>query len=400
MSGLLEVASRHVDEIAAIRRDIHANPELGFEENRTAGIIVSKLQAWGIDVTDRIAKTGVVGTIRGRRPGTRSIGLRADMDALAMCELNSFAHASSTPGRMHACGHDGHTAMLLGAAQVLAENRDFEGTVHLIFQPAEEGCGGALAMMSDALFERFPCDRIFGMHSYPVLPLGKFGIRKNAMMAASGRFQVVFTGSGGHGGEGPHTSADLSVVAGHFLLGLQTIVGRNVPPMETAIISVGHIGAGDPNALNVIPARLQISGTMRAFTSEVQRLIESRITAHAETFAQSEGASAEVKCWWLAEPLVNDPAATDSALAAAVDVVGADAVTDDLPRITAGDDFESMMRVRPGAYMLIGNGRHEGEGGGNVHTPNYDFNDQALPLGIAYWLSIVNKELDGRMGSA
>ena len=220
------------------------------------------------------------------------------------------------------------------------------------------------------------------------------------MMAASGRFQVVFTGSGGHGGEGPHTSADLSVVAGHFLLGLQTIVGRNVPPMETAIISVGHIGAGDPNALNVIPARLQISGTMRAFTSEVQRLIESRITAHAETFAQSEGASAEVKCWWLAEPLVNDPAATDSALAAAVDVVGADAVTDDLPRITAGDDFESMMRVRPGAYMLIGNGRHEGEGGGNVHTPNYDFNDQALPLGIAYWLSIVNKELDGRMGSA
>jgi amidohydrolase len=400
MSGLLEVASRHVDEIAAIRRDIHANPELGFEENRTAGIIVSKLQAWGIDVTDRIAKTGVVGTIRGRRPGTRSIGLRADMDALAMCELNSFAHASSTPGRMHACGHDGHTAMLLGAAQVLAENRDFEGTVHLIFQPAEEGRGGALAMMSDALFERFPCDRIFGMHSYPVLPLGKFGIRKNAMMAASGRFQVVFTGSGGHGGEGPHTSADLSVVAGHFLLGLQTIVGRNVPPMETAIISVGHIGAGDPNALNVIPARLQISGTMRAFTSEVQRLIESRITAHAETFAQSEGASAEVKCWWLAEPLVNDPAATDSALAAAVDVVGADAVTDDLPRITAGDDFESMMRVRPGAYMLIGNGRHEGEGGGNVHTPNYDFNDQALPLGIAYWLSIVNKELDGRMGSA
>lgn len=400
MSGLLEVASRHLDEIAAIRRDIHANPELGFEESRTAGIIVSKLQAWGIDVTDGIAKTGVVGTIRGRRTGTRSIGLRADMDALAMCELNSFAHASSTPGRMHACGHDGHTAMLLGAAQVLAENRDFEGTVHLIFQPAEEGRGGALAMMSDALFERFPCDRIFGMHSYPVLPLGKFGIRKNAMMAASGRFQVVFTGSGGHGGEGPHTSADLSVVAGHFLLGLQTIVGRNVPPMETAIISVGHIGAGDPNALNVIPARLQISGTMRAFTSEVQRLIESRITAHAETFAQSEGASAEVKCWWLAEPLVNDPAATDSALAAAVDVAGADAVTDDLPRITAGDDFESMMRVRPGAYMLIGNGRHEGEGGGNVHTPNYDFNDQALPLGIAYWLSIVNTELDGRMGSA
>ncbi|NML35387.1 M20 aminoacylase family protein [Paraburkholderia antibiotica] len=400
MNGLLAIANRHIDEIAAIRRDIHANPELGFEERRTSGIIASKLQEWGIDVTQGIAQTGVVGTIRGKRPGSRSIGLRADMDALAMCEFNSFAHTSTIPGRMHACGHDGHTAMLLGAAQALAEHPDFAGTVHVIFQPAEEGRGGALAMMGDALFERFPCDRIFGMHSYPVLPLGKFGIRKEAMMAASGRFQVEFTGSGGHGGASPHTSVDLSVVAAHFLLALQTIVGRNVPPLETAIISVGHIGAGDPNALNVIPAKLQISGTMRAFTAEVQELIETRITAHAKAFAQSEGASADVKCWWLSEPLINDSDATDSALAAAIDVAGVDAVIGNHPRVTAGEDFASMMRMRPGAYVLIGNGRHEGDGGGNVHTPRYDFNDQALPLGIAYWLSIVNKELDGRMGAA
>jgi amidohydrolase len=319
---------------------------------------------------------------------------------LALCEFNSFPHVSTTPGRMHACGHDGHTAMLLGAAQALAENPDFKGTVHLIFQPAEEGRGGALAMIEDALFKRFPCDRIFGMHTQPDLPLGTFGIRKNEMMAASGRFQVLFAGSGGHGGAFPHQSTDLGAVAAHFILGLQTIVGRNVPPMETAIISVGHIAAGDAKSLNVIPAELQVSGTMRAFTPEVQQLLEERITAHAEAFARSEGAKATVKCWWLSVPLVNDPAATESALAAAVDVAGADAVTDDHVRLTGGEDFSYMMRARPGAFMLIGNGRHEDDGGGGAHTPRYDFNDQALPLGIAYWLSIVNKELDGRMGAA
>ncbi|RQR68760.1 MULTISPECIES: amidohydrolase [unclassified Burkholderia] len=399
MSGPLAIARQSIDEIIAIRHDIHAHPELGFEETRTAALIAGKLRKWGVEVTEGIAGTGVVGTIRGRRAGTRSIGLRADMDALAVCEANTFAHASTRHGVMHACGHDGHSAMLLGAAQVLAANPDFAGTVNLIFQPAEEGRGGALAMIESGLFERFPCDRIFGMHTYPGLPVGTFGIRKHEMMAASGRFEVRFTGSGGHGGASPHTSVDLGIVAAHFLFGLQTLVARNVPPLELAIISVGNITAGDPNALNVIPPELRIGGTMRAFTRGVQRLLETRIAELAESFAQSEGAKAATKCWWLSEPLINDPDATDNVIAAAVDLVGAKSVNGDLPRVTAGEDFASMLRMRPGAYILLGNGRHGGDGGGNVHTPHYDFNDEALPFGIGYWLSVVNVELDGRLGT-
>ncbi len=400
MNMLLDVAKDHLDEIVAIRRHIHAHPELAFHEMRTAELVASKLQQWGVEVAVGIAGTGVVGTIRGRRAGVRSIGLRADMDALPICESNAFAHTSSVPGRMHACGHDGHTAMLLGAAQALAANPDFEGTVHLIFQPAEEGGGGAIAMLDESLFSRFPCDRIFGMHTYPVLPLGTFGIRKNEMMAASGRWVVRFTGPGGHGGATPHLAVDLSVVTAHFLLGLQSIIGRNVSPVEAATISPGHISGGDPKALSVIPAEIQVAGTMRAFKPEIQQLLEERITAHAEAFARSEGAGVDVKCWWLTTPLVNDPDTTVSALAAAVDVVGADAANGEIPLLTAGDDFAYMMRQRPGAYMLIGNGNHDGDGGGQVHTPHYDFNDDALPYGIAYWISVVNRELDGRLGAA
>ncbi|SCU75945.1 Amidohydrolase (fragment) [Cupriavidus necator] len=219
-------------------------------------------------------------------------------------------------------------------------------------------------------------------------------------MAASGRFRVRFTGSGGHGGASPHTSVDLGVVAAHFVLGLQTIVARNVPPLETAIVSVGHISGGDANALNVIPAELVVGGTMRTFTPEVQELIDTRIRAHADTFARTEGAQAEAEVWWLSDPLVNDPAATDIAVAAAVEVVGAAAVNGNMQRVTAGEDFSSMMRERAGAYILIGNDRHAGDGGGNVHTPHYDFNDKALPFGIAYWLAVVNRELDGRLDAA
>ncbi|QHE87638.1 M20 aminoacylase family protein [Hydrogenophaga sp. BPS33] len=400
MSTLLNVAQQGLDEIIAIRRDIHAHPELGFEETRTAAVIAEKLRSWGVEVTEGIATTGVVGTVRGRRAGARSIGLRADMDALSIGESNALAHASKVPGRMHACGHDGHTAMLLGAARALAENPDFEGTVHLIFQPAEEALGGAPAMLQEQLFERFPCDRIFGMHSYPALPVGSFGTRPKEMMAASGRFRVVFKGSGGHGGEGPHRSNDLSVVAAHFILGLQSIVSRNLAPTESAVVSVGHLGAGDAKALSVMPAELTIAGTMRAFNPQTQTLLETRIRAHAETYAQSEGATAEVTCWWLCVPLFNTPDATLTAVSAATDVVGPQAVQDDLPRITAGDDFAYMLHQRPGAYMLIGNGRHDGDGGGNVHSPHYDFNDKVLPYGIAYWLSLVNQELGGRLGRA
>jgi amidohydrolase len=399
MSTLLDIANRHIAEITAIRRDIHAHPELGFEETRTAALVAARLRGWGVDVTDGIATTGVVGTIRGKRAGRGAIGLRADMDALAMSETNTLPHASTVPGRMHACGHDGHTAMLLGAAQALAEDPDFAGTVHLIFQPAEEARGGAEAMLAAGLFDRFPCDRIFGLHTYPAMPLGSFGIRPREMMAASGRFEVCFTGTGGHGGEGPHRAADLSVVAAHFLLALQTIVARNVPPLEPAVVSVGHVAAGSSEALSVIPAELRIGGTMRAFSPEVQQLLETRIEACAQAQAAAEGAAAHVRCWWLSVPVVNDPGATATAVDAARAVVGESTVDDALQPITAGEDFCYLARRRPGAFMLIGNGRHAGDGGANVHSPRYDFNDAALPLGIAYWLSVVNRELDGRIGT-
>ena len=397
--SLLDIANRHIDEIVAIRRDIHANPELGFEEVRTSELIATKLRQWGIETHAKVGNTGVVGVVRGRRAGAGAIGLRADMDALAMRESNTLDHASKFEGRMHACGHDGHTAMLLGAAQALAENPDFDGTVHLIFQPAEEGRGGALAMLEAQLFERFPCDRIFGMHSCPALPLGQFGIRSHAMMAASGRWQVRFNGTGGHGGAYPHLSTDLSLVLAHFLLGLQSIVSRNVAPMDPATISVGYIGAGNPEAMNVIPAELRISGTLRAFSDEVQALLEKRLREHAEQAAGTEGATAHVKCWWNSVPLVNDPDVTRNAIRAAHDVVGMQAVDSEHAPLTAGDDFAFFARKRPGAYMLIGNGMGQGNGQGDVHTPYYDFNDKALPLGIAYWLSVVNKELGGALGA-
>lgn len=393
MNTFLQRASAQVEDIIAIRRDIHAHPELGFEETRTSELVAGKLHEWGIEVATSIGKLGVVGTIRGSLPGTKAIGLRADMDALALTETNALSHASLHPGKMHACGHDGHTAMLLGAARVLVAHPNFAGTVHLIFQPAEEGRGGALAMLEDKLFTRFPCDRIFGLHSYPTMPIGTFGTRPHEFMSASGRWQVTFTGTGGHGGLAPHLATDLTVVQANFVLGLQVIVARNVPPTQTAIISVGHIQAGDPNAMNVMPSELRLSGTMRAFTPEVQALLERRIAELATAHASIHGAAAQVKCWWNAAAVVNDEAVTQSAVRAAARVVGLNAVNNDMQRLTAGEDFSWMLRERPGSLMFIGNGQHKGDGGGHLHMPNYDFNDEAIPYGVAYWLSVVEEEL-------
>lgn len=400
MSAYLERAKSRIEDIVEIRRDIHANPELGFEETRTSELVASKLRAWGIDVVTGVGKLGVVGTIHGRKPGKRAIGLRADMDALALTETNALPHASKHVGKMHACGHDGHTSMLLGAARLLAEQPDFAGDVHLIFQPAEEGRGGALAMLEDQLFSRFPCDRIFGLHSYPTMELGSFGSRPKDFMAASGRWQVTFNGSGGHGGMTPHLAADLTVVQANFVLGLQAIVSRNVAPAETAIISVGHIQAGDPNAMNVMPAELRISGTMRAFSPGVQQLLERRISELAKAHAAIAGATAQVKSWWNAAPVVNDVDALATALRAAAHVAGAQAVDGNLNRSTAGEDFSWMLQQRPGAFLFIGNGRRSGDGGGHLHMPNYDFNDEALPYGIGYWLSVVDEELGARAQEA
>jgi hippurate hydrolase len=394
MNKYLERASHQLEDIVAIRRDIHANPELGFEETRTAALVAETLRGYGIEVTTGIGELGMVGTIKGKRPGERSIGLRADMDALALTETNALPHASKHVGRMHACGHDGHTAMLLGASRILAADRDFSGTVHVIFQPAEEGRGGALAMLKDKVFERFPCDRIFGLHSYPSMPVGNFGIRPHDFMAASGRWQITFSGAGGHGGMAPHLTADLTVVQANFVLGLQAIVSRNVPPAETAIISVGHIHAGDPSAMNVMPSELRISGTMRAFTPGVQQLLEKRMTELARSHAALAGATAQIKCWWNAAPVINDVESVHAAVRAASRVTDPSGVNADMQRLTAGEDFSWMLQQRPGAFMFLGNGRRQGDGGGQLHMPTYDFNDEAIPYGVAYWLSVVDEELN------
>lgn len=396
MNEYLQRAQHDLEELIAIRRDIHAHPELGFEEMRTSKLVADKLREWGIEIETGVGKLGVVGTIRGKREGAGAIGLRADMDALAMTEANVLSHASTNKGVMHACGHDGHTTMLLGAARALARDPDFAGTVHVIFQPAEEGRGGALAMLEADLFNRFPCDRIYGLHSYPTMPVGRFGTRPEAFMAASGRWQVTFSGTGGHGGMSPHLASDITVAQANFVLGLQTIVSRNVPPDQTAIISVGHIQGGDPEAMNVMPATLKISGTMRAFSPDVQTLLGQRITEMAHAHAAIQGATATVKCWWNTAAVINDEHVTQSAVQAAARVVGQDAVDGDMHRLTAGEDFSWLMQKRPGAFVFIGNGVREGDGGGNLHMPNYDFNDDAIPYGVAYWLSVV----DGELGSA
>jgi hippurate hydrolase len=385
----LELVRPHVDELRAIRRDIHAHPEMGMEETRTSALVAAKLREWGVEITEGVGKTGVVATIRGKLPGQRAIGLRADMDALAILEETGAAHASTTPGVMHACGHDGHTTMLLGAAKVLAQHRDFAGTVHLIFQPAEEGRGGAMAMLDDGLLERFPCDALFGMHCSPGMPVGQFGIRKGVAMAGGCMFHVTFTGKGGHGGATPHLSVDLSIVQAHFVLGLQTIVGRNISAFDPAVISVGYIGGGDRESANVMPAKMTVSGTARHYKDATKEIIERRITELAEGLARMHGAGVEVAFVWVAEPLENADEPTDMAISAASAIVGAEAVNPNMPQTGGGEDFAYMLRRKQGAFIRIGNG----EGSAGVHTPKFDFNDAAIPYGVAYWVELVKQEL-------
>jgi hippurate hydrolase len=381
-------------ELAAIRRDLHAHPELGLEEHRTAAVVAEHLRAWGIETTTGVGGTGVVGTIKGNLPGQRAIGLRADMDALALTEQTGLPYASTYSGRMHACGHDGHTTMLLGAARQLAEHKDFAGTVHLIFQPAEEGRGGAKAMLADGLFERFPCDAVYGMHNSPGVPVGRFVMRRGACMAGGAQWRVRFTGKGGHGGAAPHLTADLSIVQAHFVLGLQTVVGRNVPPMETALISVGYIQGGSSDACNVLPSALVVGGTARYFKPAVKETIDRRIRELAQQLAAMHGAGAEVDISWGAIPLVNHEAQCEVGIAAAGAVVGAGAIGTKGGGTTGGEDFAFMLDVRPGAFIGIGNGVGADGSYHGLHSPTYDFNDEIIPLGVAYWVELVNQELN------
>jgi hippurate hydrolase len=393
----IEAARQWQAELAAIRQDIHAHPELGMEEERTAALVAAELRRLGIEVTEGVGKYGVVGTIRGTRPGNRSVGLRADMDALQIPEATGKPYASRNPGKMHACGHDGHTTMLLGAARWLSENRDFAGTVHLIFQPAEEGRGGAKAMLEDGLFQRFPCDAVYGLHNKPTIPAGQFAIRPGPALAAADRFSVTFRGSGGHGGSAPHLANDLAVVQAHFVLAMQTIVGREVPPNETAVLSVGSIEGGSPLSSNVMPAAITVTGTARSYTPAVRDLLERRMGELAQALAAMHGATAEYQYARGVPATVNHPEQTAIARQAAAALVGAAAVGEHAP-ITGAEDFSLMLEARPGAFMFIGGGEGPEGKSANLHTPQFDFNDAIIPLGVGYWASVVEQELGSAAG--
>ena len=385
-------------ELTAIRRDIHAHPELGLEEFRTAALVANKLREWGVDAVEGVGKTGVVGTVKGAKQGQRAIGLRADMDALAIFEQTGLPYASKSPGRMHACGHDGHTAMLLGAARYLAENPDFGGTVHFIFQPAEEGRGGARAMLTDGLFDRFPCDAIYGLHNTAGMPIGKFATRAGPMLAAYDMWSVMFHGTGGHGGLAPHLATDPTLVQANFVMGLQTIVGRNVAPIDTGVVSVGYVLGGMEEAPNVIPSKVVLGGTCRSYMPHVRDTIERRMCELAQSVAGAFGCTAEVDYVRMGEALINSPEQTAIGLAAARNVVGADHVRDNLPPTTGGEDFAEMMQIKPGTFMRLGNGSAPDGSFHAPHTPKYDFNDEIIPLGVAYWVNVVREELGERRG--
>lgn len=375
-------------ELTAWRRDIHAHPELGFEEHRTSDLVAEKLKAFGCEVHRGIGKTGVVGRLQvGNSP--RSIGLRADMDCLPMEEANQFAHRSRHAGRMHACGHDGHTTMLLGAARHLGRTKNFDGTINFIFQPAEEGLGGGEAMVKDGLFERFPCDSIFGMHNWPGLAVGKFAIRPGGMMAGGAFFDISVTGRGGHGAK-PELGIDPVLVASHIVTSLQSIVSRNVRPSDTAVLSATQIHGGD--AYNVIPQTAVIRGTARAFSTETLGLIETNMRRLASNVAAGFGATAELDFRRIFLPTVNDAGETTFIADTAAELVGDANVDRDGPLIMASEDFSFMLNACPGAYMMIGNG--EGEGGCAVHNPAYDFNDEILPLGASVFVRLAERKLE------
>ncbi|MGH7109665.1 MAG: M20 aminoacylase family protein [Stellaceae bacterium] len=378
------------DDLVAWRHDIHAHPELGFEESRTSDLVAEKLAGFGITVHRGVGKTGIVGVLKaGRSP--RTIGLRADMDALPIREENDFAYRSQNEGRMHACGHDGHTTMLLGAARYLAETRAFDGTVHFIFQPAEEGLGGADAMISDGLFERFPCAAVFGMHNRPHLAVGRFAIRPGAMMAGGGFFDIHVTGRGAHGAR-PEAGIDPVVVACHIATALQTIVARNLSPLDTAVVSVTQIHAGE--AYNVIPPHAVLRGTARAFTRTTFDLIENNMRRLAEGIAAGFGAKAELDFRRGFLPLVNNAEETGFIADTAAELVGPEAVNRESGLVMASEDFSAMLERCPGAYIQIGNG--DKPGGCEVHNPGYDFNDAILPLGASLFARLVERRLAAR----
>ena len=395
MTYLLDALQARVGEFISLRRDIHRHPELAFEEHRTAALVADKLEAWGYAVERGIGGTGVVGTLV-RGIGRKRLGIRADMDALPIDESTGLEYASRNAGVMHACGHDGHTAMLLAAARHLAEQGRFDGTLHLIFQPAEEGGGGALRMMNDGLFERFPCDAVFAMHNMPGIEQGRLVLREGAAMASSDYATITLQGIGGHGAM-PHHAADSIIAAASIVMALQTIVSRNIDPLHAAVVTVGALHAGKAN--NVIPASAVLELSVRALDREVRATVEQRVKALVAAQAESFGVTAQVEWKPGYAVLVNTPAETAFAREVAVELVGTDQVTLQGPPLTGSEDFAFMLERVPGSYVLIGNGTDDGtddgigEGGCMVHNPGYDFNDHNIGVGSAYWVLLAERFL-------
>ncbi len=376
------------DEMTEWRRHIHAHPETAYEEHRTAAFVAGKLESFGIDIHQGLAKTGVVGTLTGAHGDGPAIGLRADMDALDIHETADRDYASTNPGKMHACGHDGHTTMLLGAAKYLSETRNFAGTVHFIFQPAEEFAGGGREMVKDGLFDLFPAETVWGMHNFPGQELGTFGVCPGPAMAAADTFDIRLKGLGTHAAF-PHMGTDVMVAAGQLITALQTVASRTMDPMEQVVLSITQMHAGD--TYNIIPEEITLKGTVRSFKPEVQDVAEAAMRKIAAGIGAAFGIDVEIEYRRGYPATVNDPVESEYAAKVAADVVGAENVKTGLPPKMGAEDFSFMLNERPGCYIWIGNG--PGEGGCYLHNPGYDFNDEALAIGASYWSRLVEMRL-------
>jgi amidohydrolase len=390
MTSPVERIRRFHPELKALRRDIHAHPELAFQESRTASLVAERLKGWGIEVHSGLAKTGVVATIRGSGQGGRAIGLRADMDCLPIQESNVFEHRSKHEGRMHACGHDGHTTMLLGAARYLAETRNFDGTAFLIFQPAEEGGGGGQVMVKEGLFERFPAEQVYALHNYPGLPAGTIAVRPGPVMAATDEVEITVRGKGGHAAFA-HLTVDPVVVAAQVISALQTVASRNVDPVDAVVVSLCSMQTSQLGAFNVIPESVRMLGTVRSFRAQTRDLAERRVREIAVKVAEALGASAEVRYARGYPATVNSPAEAQFAARVGERLFGKEMVRTDFDPVMGGEDFSYMLLARPGAYVFLGQGG--GPGACFLHNPGYDFNDEVIPLGAGYLAALVEEAL-------
>ena len=387
----VEHIRRFHQELTAIRHDLHSHPELGFQEARTSDLVAAQLESWGIEIHRGLAKTGLVGVIKGSKCDSgRAIGLRADMDCLPMHEMGNVPHRSRHEGRMHACGHDGHTTMLLGAARYLAETRSFDGTVYVIFQPAEEGGGGGRVMVEEGLFERFPANEVYALHNWPSLPPGKIAVRPGAMMAATDEIQLTLRGRGGHGAM-PHLVVDPVVATAHLITALQTIASRSVSPVDPVVVSICSMQTSQLGAFNVIPDSVKLIGTVRSFREETRQLAERRIREIATSVAQAFGASCELQYTRGYPATVNTAREAEFAARVGERIFGAANVLRDADPTMGGEDFSFMLQQRPGAYIWLGQGG--GPTGCFLHNPEYDFNDEVIPMGAGYLAALAEESL-------